>query len=133
MSEYHRSSLQNPNPYIPKSLSEIYDMLGSMLLGAPTFVDPTGVFWDRNIDSEFYVLTESFGLVQKKLGEARYAKVIDLAVRAKALFAADPKDENGKADEGRALLYEIESVIQELRSDRTKAKNLDDEGEISGD
>lgn len=76
-------------PYIPASLSEIYDLLGSMMLRAPTFKDHTLVFPDRNIDSEFHTLAEGFSLVRKKLGEERYATLIDLAARANALFADD--------------------------------------------
>ncbi|PTS89767.1 hypothetical protein DBR17_02685 [Sphingomonas sp. HMWF008] len=123
----------NSKPYIPASLSEIYDTLGSMILGAPTFIDKTLVFPNRNIDSEFNKLTEGFALVRKKLGEERYAKLIDLAARAKALFAADQDDTNGKTDEGYALLFEIEDEIQAARRGRVKAKLPDDDGEITGD
>jgi hypothetical protein len=69
----------------------------------------------------------------KKLGEERYAKLIDLAARAKALFAADPEDSSGKANEGRTVLSEIEDVIREVRSRRVRAKLKDDEGEVTGD
>lgn len=123
----------NPNPYIPASLSEINDLLGSMILRAPTFLDKSGVFPDRNIETRFHQLTEAFTLVRKKLGEERYAKLVDLAARAKALFAADQDDTNGKTDEGRALLFEIEDVLRNARRRRVKARLSDDEGEITGD
>ncbi|WP_416463029.1 hypothetical protein [Sphingomonas sp. VDB2] len=133
MIEYFVSSYRKTNPYIPDSLSEIYDMLGSMILGAPTFIDATGVFHDQNIDTEFHALTEGFGKVRKKLGEERYAQLIALAAQAKALFADDPNDDNGKTDEGRALLFEIEKLIQATRSRRVAAKRKDDDGDVSGD
>lgn len=123
----------NPKPYIPASLSEINDQLGSMILFAPTFIDRTLVFPDRNIESEFGTLVEGFGVVRKKLGDERYAALIDLAARAKALFAADQDDTNGKTDEGRALLFEIEDVLRDARRSRVKANLPDDDGEISGD
>lgn len=123
----------NPKPYIPASLSEINDQLGSMILFAPTFLDRTLVFPDRNIDSEFDTLVKGFDIVRKKLGEERYAALIDLATRAKALFAADQDDTNGKTDQGRALLFEIEDVLRDARRSRVKAKLPDDEGEITGD
>ncbi|KQS01491.1 hypothetical protein ASG11_17715 [Sphingomonas sp. Leaf357] len=123
----------NPNPYIPASLSEVNDLIGSMVLGAPTFIDDTGVFPNRNIDSRFHQLVEGFGLVRKKLGEDRYARLIDMAARAKALFADDPTDSNGKTDVGRQLLYDMEDVLSEVRSRRVKEKLPDDDGEISGD
>lgn len=123
----------NPKPYIPASLSEINDRLGSMILGAPTFKDRTLVFPDQNIESEFEKLVGGFDLVRKKLGEERYAALIDLAARAKALFAADQDDTNGKTDEGRALLFEIEDVLRDTRRSRVKAKLPDDDGEVTGD
>lgn len=97
----------NAKPYIPASLSDIYDTLGSMMLGALTFIDRMGDFPNRNIDSEFNKLTQGFGLVRKKLGEERCAQLIDLAARAKAVFAADQEDTNGNTDQGRALLLEL--------------------------
>ena len=123
----------NAKPYVPASLSEIYDMLGSMLLFAPTFIDPTGTFSERNVENEFATLVEAFGLVRKKLGEECYAKLVDLAASAKTLFAEDQDDTNGKTDQGRALLYEIEDIITEVSRRRVKARQLDDEGEITGD
>lgn len=133
MNQSFVSSYYNPEPYIPASLSEIYDLLGSMMLGAPTFIDKSGVFPEQNIDRRFLQLTEGFGKVRKKLGEERYAVLTDLAERARALFAEDPQDNNGKTDEGRRLLYEIEDVIQSARSRRVAAKLKDEDGEVSGD
>ncbi|HSX56761.1 MAG TPA: hypothetical protein VLG14_15755 [Sphingomonas sp.] len=123
----------NPEPYVPASLSEIYDFLAVLLGGAPTFVDETGFYPERNIDTRFHQLTEAFAKVRKKLGEDRYAKLIDLAARAKALFVADPNDDNGKTLEGCKLIWEIEDIIQDARKRRVKAKLKDDEGEVTGD
>jgi hypothetical protein len=104
-----------------------------MMLWAPTFIDESGYFPNRNINSRFHQLTEGFGVVRKKLGEERYERLIDLAARTKALFADDPEDTNGKTDQGRALLYEMEDVLREVRSKRVAAKLKDDEGEVTGD
>ena len=123
----------NPEPYIPGSLSEIYDLLASFIGGAPTFIDKSGVFHERNINSEFYILTQSFAKVRKKVGEERYSMLMELAARAKALFADDPEDNNGKTDEGIALIYEIEDIIQAARKRRVEAKEKDEDGEVSGD
>jgi hypothetical protein len=127
------SSYYNPEPYIPASLSEIYDLLGSMVGGAPTFIDDTGTFLDRDINTRFHQLTEGFGKVRDKVGEERYGRLIDLAARAKALFADDPEDNNGKTDQGIALLYEIEDIIQAARKRRVAAKEKDEDGDVSGD
>lgn len=120
-------------PYIPGTLSEINDMLGSMILGAPTFIDTSGVFRDRNIESEFNKLVQSFGIVRAKFGEEGYAAMIDLAARAKALFAADQDDTNGKTDQGRALLFEMEDLLNDVRRRRSESKLPDDEGRVTGD
>jgi hypothetical protein len=133
MSETGASPSFTPRKYIPASLSEIYDLLGSMILWAPRFTDEWDPFHDRNIDSEFYILVEGFGRVRKKLGEERYSALVDLATRAKALFADDQEDSNGKTDEGRKLLYEIEDIIQSVRRKRVATKQKDEEGEVSGD
>lgn len=133
MTRLHTRQYGKINLYIPGTFSEIYDLLGSMMLGAPKFIDETGIFWYRDINSTFYQLTESFGVVRPKLGEGRYAALIDLAARAKALFAADPDDTNGKTDEGYKLLYEIEDLIQDARRKRVEGKQPDDEGRITGD
>lgn len=133
MSDHFTSSYHNPDPYIPATFSEIYDLLGSMLLWAPTFIDESGWFPERTIETRFHQLTEGFGKVRKKVEEDHYAQLMNLAAQAKALFAADPDDDNGKTDQGRALLFAIEKIIQASRSRRVKAKLKDDEGEVSGD
>ena len=104
-----------------------------MILGAPTFIDRLCDFPDRNIDSEFNKLTKGLGLVRKKLGEERYVRLIESAGSAKALFAADQDNTNGKTDEGRALLFDMEDEISAVRRSRVEARFLDEEGEISGD
>ncbi|WP_375420486.1 hypothetical protein [uncultured Sphingomonas sp.] len=129
----HANPYFNAKPYVPASLSEIYDLLGSMILFAPTFIDETSTFEDRNIDTEFLTLAAGFDMTRKKLGEERYEALVDLAVRAKALFAADPEGKNGKTAEGLKLLFEIEDRITEVRRRRVKAKDLDDDGEVTGD
>lgn len=117
----------------PGNAERDYDLLGSMVLFAPTFVDPLGDFPNRNIDSEFLILTGGFEIIRKKLGEERFALLMDLAVRAKELFAADQDDTNGKTDEGRALLFEMEDVLKDVRDRRVREKLPDDEGEVTGD
>jgi hypothetical protein len=127
------ASYFNRKPYIPVTLSELNDLLGSMILFAPTFVDPGGDFPEQNIDTRFHQLFEGAAVVRKKLGEERYASLIDLATRAKQLFADDQDDTNGKTDQGRALLFEIEDLLSDARRARVKARLADDDGEVSGD
>jgi hypothetical protein len=123
--------IKKPPRYVPSTLSEIYDKLASVLGGAPLFQSDWDM--DRNIDTEFDALFASFEKVRKKVGEDRYAALVDLATRAKALFAADPEENNGKTEQGLDLINEIEDIIQAARSRRVKQKLPDDEGEITGD
>lgn len=133
MDHHHSSSYHNPNPYIPASLSEIYDFLTAFIGGAPTFADDTGMFPGLNIETRFHQLTEGFAIVRNTVGEEHYGKLMELAARAKALFADDPEDNNGKTDEGIALIYEIEDIVQAVRKRRVKAKEKDEDGDVSGD
>lgn len=131
MSEIFRSSYSNPNPYVPASLSEIYDMLASLIGGAPTFADD--MFPERNVDSEFDALRAGLDIVRNKLGDKHHAAAMDLAEQAKALFLDDPADDNGKTTQGIRLLYEIEDIVQLARKSRVNAGIKDEEGRISGD
>jgi hypothetical protein len=133
MSDEHMNTYRASDPYIPETLSEIYDYLAGTLARAPTFVDDTGHFPERNIDTEFDVLVAAFGRVRQKIGEERHAKLIALVERAKALFLADPNDDNGKTLLGCKLIWEIEDIIQDARKRRVSAKLKDEDGEVSGD
>ena len=133
MNDNDESWLPNREPYIPASLSEIYDFLACLLGGAPTFVDDTGFYPDQNIDTEFAVLVAAFDKVRRKLGEDRYVKLIELAAQAKGLFAADPKNENGKTRQGYRVIHEIEDIIQDARKRRVIAKLKDDVRDVTGE
>jgi hypothetical protein len=56
-----RSPYFDLKSYIPASSSEIDDVIASMILGVPRFIDRTLVFPDRNIDNEFETLTQDVG------------------------------------------------------------------------
>lgn len=53
--------------------------------------------------------------------------------RAKLLFAAGQNDDNGKTDEGRELLCQMQDKLREVRRGRVKAQRSDDDGEVTGD
>jgi hypothetical protein len=131
MTEDYRDSLQERQPYIPQTLSEIYDMLASLMGGAPTFAHP--MFPERTIHSEFRELDAGLAIVRKKLGEKRYAAAIDLSARAKALFLEDQEERTGKTMEGIKLFWQLEEIIQDARNRRSKARLKDDEGRVTGD
>lgn len=134
MSDYvFRSPLASGAPFIPNNLGELDDLLASMMLEAPTFVDRLGFLPDQTIDSRFHQLDTALSRVKPKLGAESYAKAVDLSVRAKALFLSDADMTNGKTKEGIWLLDEISKLITDARRRRVKAKLRDDEGEVTGD
>ncbi|MDV3457202.1 hypothetical protein RZN05_09430 [Sphingomonas sp. HF-S4] len=102
-------------PYIPQTPGEIRDQIGSMILSAPRFIDSSGYFLGQNIATEFHALTEGFGVIRKKLGEERYAKLIALAAHAKAHFGETSDDDLDGIRAGCAMLFEMEDIIDELR------------------
>ncbi len=83
MNEIFRSSCFTPDPYVPGTLSEIYDMLASLAGGGPTFDHE--MFPEKTIDSEFDILRAALDIVRDKLGAGAHAAAIELAERAKAL------------------------------------------------
>lgn len=101
-------------PYIPKTISEIMDLLGSMMLTAPTFLDKTGYFPDRTIDTQFFALNESFKAIRKKAGEERYAALLALSDRMRAHFEADPTDTGEDGIKGRDCILEMEELLKSI-------------------
>lgn len=101
-----------PEPYIPKTTDEIWDFLGHMMLSAPTFVDKTGYFSDRNIDTEFYALNEGFKTIRKQIGEENFQKLAKLSIRMRALFEADPENKTGDSRKGRKCIEEMEDILE---------------------
>ena len=98
-------------PYIPQTVGELMDKLGSMMLGAPTFKDRAGYFPQKNIDTEFFALNEGLLAVRKKLGEERYAALKALSDKMRALFEADPEDKTGETQTGREIIHEMEDIL----------------------
>jgi len=97
-------------PYIPKTLDEVMDQLGFMMMKSPTFEDP--VFPGRSIETAFLQLNEGLGAIRKELGEERFRVLAALSDRVRAHFESDPKDENGGAREGRRLIREMEQILE---------------------
>ncbi|UZK66387.1 hypothetical protein [Sphingomonas sp. M1-B02] len=105
-------------PYVPQTIGEIWDLLGSMMLGSPTFVDKTGYFPQQSIDTEFFALKEGLNAIRKRLGEERYEKLVEMADRMRAHFEADPEDKTDDSLAGRQLIYDMEDVLREARKSK---------------
>ena len=100
------SSYSSDKPYIPRSVSEIWDFLGAMMLSAPTFKDKTGYFPDRNVDTEF------FALIRKKVGEENYQALVALSDKMRAHFEAEPEDKTEDGIKGRDCIIEMEEILK---------------------
>ena len=106
-------------PYIPQTISELWDQLGGMVLNSPTFVDETGMYPDQGIETEFYELNESLKLLRPKFGEENYAKMVELSDRMRAHFEADPENKTDGRRLGIECIYAMEDIIKSLRRKRT--------------
>ena len=106
-------------PYISQTVSELWDKLGSMMLNSPTFIDETGFYPAKGIDSEFFSLNESLKLLRPQFGEENYAKMVALSDKMRAHFEADPEDKTDDTLMGRDCLLAMEDIIKSLRRKRT--------------
>lgn len=114
---------RNPNPHIPRNIEEVWDLAGSMMLGAPTFVDKTGYFEDRNIDTEFFALGEGLKVIREKVGAEDYERLTELSARMRAHFEADPEDTTGETTKGRQCIVEMIEILRAAwRKERRPAR-----------
>ena len=98
-------------PYIPQSVGDIMDYLGFMMLKSPTFVDESGYFPDRNIETTFFALNEGLRRLRRRLGDHRFEALLSLSDRMRAHFEADPDDKTDDSIKGRMLIHEMEDLL----------------------
>jgi hypothetical protein len=99
------------SPYIPQGRSEIIDQLGSMMLSKPTFVDDSGYFPGKSIETVFYALNEGLRLIRSKLGAETYLTLVEMSARMRAHFEADPEDTTDDALAARQLIHDMEDIL----------------------
>ena len=105
---------RNPHPYTPSTIGEVMNLLGSMMLEAPTFKDPTGYFPDRNITSEFISLNSGLEAIRKKVGEDNYGTLVEISSRMQAHFEAGLRDQPAETSRGRACIREMEDILRSV-------------------
>ena len=106
-------------PAIPQTIGDLYDLLGSMMLSSPTFVDKTGYFPWFNLELTFSELNQGLALQRKRLGEERYMALREMSDRMRALFEADPEDVTGDAKKGRRIILEMEELLLQSKKPRS--------------
>jgi hypothetical protein len=99
------------SPYIPQERSEVMDHLAGMMLSKPNFLDASGYFPERNIDTEFHALNEGLRIISKRLGEDRYQQLKAMSDQMRALFEANPDEDSDEVRAGRALILEMRDLI----------------------
>jgi hypothetical protein len=99
-------------PNIPKSPSEIIQLLALMMLYSPRFLDKTGYFPEQSIDTVFHELNEGLRQNKAKLGEELYAKLVEMSTRMRAHFEADPGNKTGDTRKGRRIIREMELLLK---------------------
>jgi hypothetical protein len=109
--------MQSYKPYIPQNVDELWDLVGSMVLGAPKFIDTSGFFPGKGIETEYFKLMEGLRLARPELGEERYAKLAEMAERTKAYFVAAADEDADDVWTGRNLLLEMGDIVAEVRSE----------------
>jgi len=98
--------------YVPETLSELLDKLGSMILSSPTFLDRTGYFPEKNIDTEFKALDDGMNANRHRLGEGRFRRLTEMSGVVRKLFEADPNDETGDSLKGREIILDMMDLIK---------------------
>lgn len=98
-------------PHIPTTVGELMDKLGSMMLNSPTFIDDTGYFPGKSIDTEFFALNEGLKRIRSKIGDERYLKLVELSDRMRGHFEADPEDKKEDALIGRRIIHQMEEIL----------------------
>jgi hypothetical protein len=99
------------SPYIPQGKSEVMDQLAAMLLSKPTFVDDSGYFPDRTIDTEFFALNEGLRLIRRRLGEERYQKLAEMSEKMRACFDADSDEDSDEVQQGRMIILDMRELL----------------------
>jgi len=84
-----------------------------MMLKSPMFVDRTGYFPGRNLETTFCELNEGLRLIRGKLGEERYLKLMAMSDRMRAHFAADPENQTDDTLKGREIIIEMENLLKQ--------------------
>ncbi len=98
-------------PYVPQTLSELRDLLSMMMLSSPTFIDESGYFPERNIDTVFSTLNKGIEANRRKLGDEVCRKFVEMSERMRAYFESDPED-SGEAIKGRELILDMIELIK---------------------
>jgi hypothetical protein len=100
---------------VPQDIRELLDLLSSMLVSAPKFLDKTGWLPFLNLDYVFQQLNQGLDHNRRTLGEERYHELVRMSDRMRALFEADPEDKTGETAVGCKIILEMEDILTQVR------------------
>jgi hypothetical protein len=100
---------------IPQNVVELREVLASMLLSAPKFLDQTGYFPYKNLDYAFRQLYAGLDFNRPNLGEGRYQQLKGMADEMRPLFEADPDEKTGQAHQGCKIILAMEDILREVK------------------
>lgn len=98
-------------PYIPQSAGETIELLGAMVLDAPSFEDDS-YFVGKNIDTTYFALDEGLKVIRSKLGEDRYTRLVEMARVTKEKFLQAADEDAEEVREGRNVLIEMIEMLR---------------------
>ena len=107
--------MRSANIRVAKDIQELLEILSSMLLSAPKFLDKTGYFPYMNLEYVFRQLNEGLVHNRRTLGEERYHDLMRMSDQMRALFEADPEDKTGETLEGCKIIHKMEDVLRQAR------------------
>ena len=100
--------------HVPNDISELLELVVSMLSRAPAFKDRTGWLPFLNLDYVFRQLAEGLAQNRARLGEQRYQDLTRMAAEMRALFEADPENKTGETLQGRKIILQMEDILREI-------------------
>ncbi|WP_210253024.1 hypothetical protein [Beijerinckia sp. L45] len=108
-------------PPIWEEVGEIRDLMDWMMLASPKFLDRTGFFPGRNIDTVFYELDHILQATRAKLGENLYRALIDLSRQMRAYLEADPERQTDSYRKGQDILQIMWDLLDaNMRQQRSR-------------
>jgi len=85
-----------------------------MMISWPKFVDTTGYFPRRHIDTTFYELSEGLRIIRAEIGEELYFKLRRMVEQMRPHFDADPEKKTGEALKGQKILCEMQDLLMRV-------------------
>ena len=106
---------------VPGTISELSDLLATIVLRAPELQVGLGFPSYRNLNYIFTQLTLGLDANRARLGEARFLELTRMKDEVRALFEADPDDKTGEMHRGCLMINDMDEILRTVpRSGRSE-------------